>query len=420
MLNNNKRTNKCKYITILIWIILFSLVMGACGVSTPESDRNDQVPAHQNELDSPEPMDQDENKNQPEPASTNGWAEEQLLAMTTEQKIGQLLMPAFRKNSKQEHLWQLDEKTRSDLETYQPGGVIFFSENINTEEQVVGLINEFQESSIIPLLIAVDEEGGLVSRLTANGKIDFPVSPGNGNLGSRGDPEEVAALGKDIAKSLKALGFSMNMAPVADVNTNPNNPVIGARSFGAEPHMVAALSVAMAHGMLQEQVIPVLKHFPGHGDTEEDTHLSKVIVPHNRHRFETVEWVPFIAGIQAGLPVIMTAHLQTPALSTDNRPATLSYTILTEILRNELNFKGVIVTDALEMAAVSNDWNAGDAAVEAFLAGADILLMPASLEEAYSALLYAVQDGRITNTRLDETVLRILRLKEIAGLSETA
>jgi beta-N-acetylhexosaminidase len=339
--------------------------------------------------------------------------------MTTEQKIGQLLMPAFRKNSEQEYLWQLDEKTRSDLETYQPGGVIFFSENINTAEQVVGLINEFQESSTIPLLIAVDEEGGLVSRLTANGKIDFPVSPGNGNLGSRGDPEEVAALGKDIAKSLKALGFSMNMAPVADVNTNPNNPVIGARSFGAEPHMVAALSVAMAHGMLQEQVIPVLKHFPGHGDTEEDTHLSKVTVPHNRQRFETVEWIPFIAGIQAGLPVIMTAHLQTPALSADNRPATLSYTVLTEILRNELNFKGVIVTDALEMAAVSNDWNAGDAAVESFLAGADILLMPASLEEAYFALLHAVQTGLITQIRLDESVLRILRLKEIAGLSET-
>ncbi|MDW7671871.1 MAG: glycoside hydrolase family 3 protein [Bacillota bacterium] len=345
-----------------------------------------------------------------------GWAEQMLSAMTTEEKIGQLLMPAFRRNVDGSPLLHLDETTRDFLFDFQPGGVILFNENIDTEQQTTDLINEYQSHSAIPLFIAVDEEGGIVSRLTASGKISFPDSPGNQVLGSRHSPEEAAELGRQMACRLQELGFNMNMAPVADVNTNPQNPVIGARSFGADPFLVADFSVAMASGMLEGGVIPVLKHFPGHGDTQEDTHFSQVVVPHDRQRLESVEWVPFKAGIEAGLPAIMTAHLKVPAIIPNDRPSTLSPEMLTGILRMALGFQGVIITDALEMGAVTSGWPPGEAAVEAFLAGADILLMPASLQEAYAGLLEAVQEGRITEERLNESVLRILTLKEAAGL----
>lgn len=353
---------------------------------------------------------------EPVMAEEPGWAEQMLSAMTTEEKVGQLLMPAFRRTVDGSPLLHLDETTRDFLADFQPGGIILFSENINTAQQIIDLISDFQSQSAIPLFIAVDEEGGTVSRLTASGKIDFPASPGNQVLGSHHSPEDVAELGRQMALRLRELGFNMNMAPVADVNTNPQNPVIGDRSFGSDPFLVADFSVAMASGMLEAGVIPVLKHFPGHGDTREDTHFSQVVVPHDRQRLESVEWVPFKAGIEAGLPAIMTAHLKVPAIIPDDRPATLSSEMLTEILRMDLGFKCVIITDALEMGAITSGWPPGEAAVEAFLAGADILLMPASLQEAHAGLLEAFQEGRITEERLNESVLRILRLKEAAGL----
>jgi len=210
----------------------------------------------------------------------------------------------------------------------------------------------------------------------------------------------------------------MNFAPVADVNTNPNNPVIGSRSFGSDPEVVGDMVAKMVEGLQSNNICSVIKHFPGHGDTSDDTHTGAVVINHNRERLETVEFIPFKKGIQSGADGVMTAHIQLPEITGNSVPATLSYDVLTGILRNDMNFNKLILTDALEMGAISKYWSPGEAAVNAFNAGADILLMPASLNDAYTGLLEAVRDGRISQERLDQSVRRIVMVKAERNILE--
>ncbi|HHW48010.1 MAG TPA: glycoside hydrolase [Clostridiaceae bacterium] len=344
---------------------------------------------------------------------------EQLLdSMTLEEKVGQVFLVAFRTDLNGNPLLSLDEDTREQIQKYHLGGVILFSENIDTIQQTRKLIEDMQAASKIPMFIAIDEEGGKVSRLNASGKLHSTRLPGNLILGETGDPELAYKVGVLLAEELSSLGFNMNFAPVADVNTNPDNPVIGSRSFGSDPEMVGNMVAKMVEGLQSRNVCSVLKHFPGHGDTSDDTHTGAVIVNHDRKRLESVEFVPFKKGIQSGADGVMTAHIQMPEVTGNSMPATLSYDVLTGILRNDMNFNKLIITDALEMGAISKYWLPGEAAVNAFKAGADILLMPETLDEAYTGLLEAVKEGIISQERLDQSVRRILMVKEERNILE--
>lgn len=342
--------------------------------------------------------------------------EEMLQEMTLEEKVGQVFIVAFRKGIGGKPLQQMEGMVENAVLQFHPGGIILFSENIDSISQTSKLIKDMQALSTIPLFIAVDEEGGMVSRLNTSSRMHATKLPGNWELGKTEDPVLAYRTGELLGKELASLGFNMNFAPVADVNTNPKNPVIGKRAFGSEPEKVAVMVEAMVLGLQDQGVCSVLKHFPGHGDTSTDTHTGETVIQHDRERLDQVEFVPFQYGIRAGAAGIMTAHIQMPSITQGQLPATFSKDILTGILREDLEYPGLIITDALEMGAIRKYWKSGEAAVKAFEAGADILLMPQSFQEAYQGLLDAVRQGRIKESRLDESVRRILQTKLERGI----
>lgn len=275
-------------------------------------------------------------------------------------------------------------------------------------------LNRMQRLAKVPLLVGGDFERGASMRV--EGTTQFPHAMA---FGATGDPQFSRYEGEVTAREARALGVQWVYYPVADVNNNPDNPIINIRSFGENPQMVAQHVVAFiegAHANKADYVMATAKHFPGHGDTATDTHLNMGTVTGDRARLESVELVPFKAAIAAGVDSIMTAHLAVPALAPPDLPATLSKEILTGLLRNELGFKGLIITDALEMRGIANGFSTGDACVRAIEAGADTLLMPSDPDAAINAVVKAVETGRISRQRLQESVVRILAAKEKLGL----
>ncbi|NLN06968.1 MAG: beta-N-acetylhexosaminidase [Firmicutes bacterium] len=390
---------KGKVIVVLLLLLLSAVLLYNLTGQEPSKDL---PPDGENEQPAPPPED---------------FIAETMKGMTLEEKIGQLFMPSFQFDSEGKPVKAVNKEIRELLEQFPVGGVILFAPNIESVEQTRSLIAELQALSKIPLFIAVDEEGGRVSRLNhAGSRIGATKLPGNAALGKTKDPELAYQVGRLLGRELFVLGFNMNMAPVADVNTNPNNPVIGERAFGGDPHEVARMVARMVQGLQSENVSSVLKHFPGHGDTAQDTHKGTVVLDHDRERLEKVEWVPFRQGIAAGADAIMVAHLIVPQVSGSELPASLSAEMLTGILREEMQYTGLIITDALDMDAITDHFSPGEAAVLAAAAGADILLMPESLPAGYQALLAAVKEGRISNEQLDASVRRILQTKKKRGI----
>lgn len=332
----------------------------------------------------------------------------QLSSLTLEQKIGQLFICGF-------HSLTPDEQIKTLIEQYHVGGVIYFRRNVTSASQLAELSHHLQmltqPISEIPLFIAIDQEGGMVSRIDHEGVSRIP---GNMSLGAAGDlklTEEAAALG---AAELIKLGINLNFAPVIDVNNNPANPVIGVRSFGEDPHLVAAHGAAAIKGYQDQGVSATAKHFPGHGDTAVDSHLGLAVVPHSRERLEQIELVPFRKAIDEEVDLIMTAHVIFPAIEPEERPATLSYQVLTKLLREELGYQGLIITDCLEMHAISKSIGIPEGAVQSLEAGADLILVSHTLEDqidAIKAVRSAVESGRLTEDRIDASAARILALK---------
>jgi beta-N-acetylhexosaminidase len=315
----------------------------------------------------------------------------------------------------------LEASNRRLIHDLHLGGVTLFARNIATAQQLARLDADLQTiADPVPLFVSVDQEGGLVVRVTEGAT----VWPGNMALGATGDPLLARRVAEASADELLAMGVNMNLAPVVDVNTNPLNPVIGVRSFGSDAGAVSALGVATIQGLQGHSVSAVAKHFPGHGDTAVDSHRDLPVVGHSRERLQSLELVPFQAAMQAGVDGIMTAHLYLPAMEPrPNVPATLSKAVLTGLLRQQLRFQGLILTDALDMDAIKNDRSAAEAAVQAFEAGADMLLIAgitpedrAILGDGPPALLAAVRSGRVSETRLDESVVRILEAKLRRGI----
>ncbi|HEX2314426.1 MAG TPA: glycoside hydrolase family 3 protein [Thermomonospora sp.] len=329
------------------------------------------------------------------------WIPDFVEQMTVEQKVGQLFVPAF----------PSPDAARAMIRRYHVGGLIYFPGNLRTPRQTAKLSNSLQKTSKIPLLLAVDEEQGLVSRL------DYLTRfPGAMALGATDRPELAREATRVTGTELRALGINQNYAPVADVNVNPANPVIGVRSFGSDPGLVARMLGGAVQGYRDAGVAATAKHFPGHGDTDVDSHTGLPVIRHTREEWERLDAPPFQAAVQQGVDAVMTAHIVVPGLDRSGDPATLSRRVLTGLLRDKLGFQGVVVTDSLSMAGARQKYPAGQTAVRAFLAGADQLLMPPDLGRAHAAVLAAVRAGQIPRKRLDESVTRILWLKAQRGL----
>lgn len=352
-----------------------------------------------------------------------------IARMSVEAKVGQLFVPYFYGASatspsqadQERNLRELGVRTVAELiAKYHLGGVIYFSgwtNNIHDPRQVAELSNGVQRASLslptpIPSLISIDQEHGANVRV-GSGATQLPGAMALGAGHSLSDARTAARIS---GTELAALGIHQNFAPVADVNVNPANPIINIRSFGADAREVGRMVAAQVTGYRRASVVACAKHFPGHGDTGQDSHTELPVITHTREEWERIDAPPFQAAIAAGVDSIMTAHLQVPALDPSNDPATLSPKILQGVLRGELGFDGVIVTDALNMAGVRTKYGDDRVPVLALKAGADQLLFPPDIDVAYHGVLAAVRDGEITEERLDESVLRILRLKDKAGL----
>ncbi len=307
------------------------------------------------------------------------------------------------------------EKTKMAIEQYPVGGFVFFSKNIETRGQITDMIAGMQSYSKIPLFIAVDEEGGRVSRL---GKADIGVMefPPMAQIGASGDASKAAEVGDTFGRELSELGFNVDFAPVADIITVGDNEDIGDRSFGTDPYLTARMVSEEVRAMQQYNVCAVLKHFPGGGSTSADTHSTLGITERTLDELRSAEFIPFKAGIDAGADMVMAAHIAAADIDGET-PASMSGKIL-DILRGELGFEGVIVTDALNMGAITERYTSGEAAVASVKAGADILLMPTDANEAAEAMIEAVQNDEISEERIDESVVRILKLKLKRGIIE--
>ncbi len=300
----------------------------------------------------------------------------------------------------------LDDETREHLRTVPWGGVILFCKNIKNEEQLLNLNRQISEFYSIPPIIGVDQEGGIVNRIFFS---PLALSVGNAVLGSVNDEKLTEDISFIVGWELKRLGFTINFAPVADVNTNPENPIIGVRSFGKSPHLVSKMVKAYIRGHKRSGIGSCAKHFPGHGDTSFDSHLKLSKVEHSMERMEKVELLPFYAAIEEEVPAIMTAHIIFSALD-DTVPATLSHRILTKLLREKMGFKGLIVTDSMSMKAISDHFGVGESAVQSIKAGADIVMMCGKFKDqikAHQSILKAVEEGEISEERIDKSLHRI-------------
>src|SRR5580700_7678173 len=279
---------------------------------------------------------------------------------------------------------------------------------------LAAFLNRMQRFAKVPLMVGADFERGASMRV--NGVTVFPHAMA---FGAAGDPELSRFEGEVTAREARALGIQWVYYPVADVNNNPDNPIINIRSFGEDPQAVAAHVKAFiegAHADKKNYILATAKHFPGHGDTSVDTHLNLATIPADMDRLEKLELVPFKAAIEANVDAIMTAHIAVPALAPPDLPATLSPAILTDLLRKQLGFTGLVVTDALEMGGIAKGYSAGEASVRALEAGADTLLMPADPDQAINAVMAAIASGRLTRLRIETSVLKILAAKEKVGL----
>ncbi|CDG81011.1 beta-N-acetylhexosaminidase [Janthinobacterium agaricidamnosum] len=336
------------------------------------------------------------------------------MAQGLQQKVGQLFMVGFDALQANDHIRQLIRQQKI-------GGVILFRRNVHTPAQVSALCRELQEInaevSDVPLLIALDQEGGMVMRIE-QGVTPIPAAMAFQQAGSVEDCEQMNFISGD---EMRQIGINMLLAPVLDVNNNRLNPVIGVRAYGEEPETVIKYGMAAMRGQQESGVIVTAKHFPGHGDTAIDTHYAMALVPHDKARLHAVELSPFKAAIANGVDAIMTAHVVFPAFEPDTSlPATLSKAVLTDLLRGEMGYQGVVISDCLEMAAISEGIGIPQGAIATLQAGADIVLISHREEQQQAAIdtvLKAVEQGEIAIARIDEALRRVQKLKQVKAVS---
>lgn len=333
----------------------------------------------------------------------------QIKAMSLEDKVAGLFIVTPEAITHVNKAVRAGESTKKALEEHAVGGLIYFSGNIQSREQITEMLRNTAEYSRYPIFLAVDGEGGRVDRIA-----DAGISQRSDNaqkIGATGDPENARRTGEAMGKAMAELGFNLDFAPVADV-ANVEGSVMRERSYGSDPEKVAGFVTAMMEGLEEQGVTACLKHFPGIGSTTADTHNGLAFTERTEAQFRVEELSVFQAGIGAGANMIMVGHMSAPSLTGNNDPCIFSERLITEILRVELGFEGIIITDALNMKAISEYYGADEAAIMALKAGCDMLLMPEDYDKAYSGVLQAVKDGVISEERIDDSLRRIYRVKE--------
>jgi len=342
-------------------------------------------------------------------AAAPSWVDSTLEALSLEEKAAQMIMVSttgYPRNRRSQAALELTQAVRD----HGVGGLVLLRSQAGT---IPDLLNELQEQAQVPLLVAMDMERSLAFRLR-RGSTSLPYAMA---IGATGSEDAARFLGEVTAREARALGIHWAFAPVLDVNNNPDNPVINIRSFGENPQKVAALGSAFIRGAKGGQLLTTAKHFPGHGDTKVDSHLDLPVIAVDRGHLEAVEWPPFKAALAAGVDSVMVGHVALPALDASGQPATLSGALNEKILRREMGFQGLIVTDAMDMAGVASAWS-GEATLRAVQAGADVVLMPHDLRVAIQSLVRGVREGQITEERIDRSVRRILQAKAALGLHQ--
>lgn len=396
-----------KYIGISI-VILLMLVLGIVIVNVINKNEEEQIIIYQ----------EDGNK------ETNGieskLSEEELLNkeiedkisnMSLREKIGQMLIISTTKT-------EYDEEFDTLLKEVKPSGIVLFANNITTYDNTTALISKIKESAAIPMLIGIDQEGGRVQRIKDIPDVNALTIPNMIEVGKTKNKELAYNVGTVVAKEIAAFGINLDFAPILDIFSNPNNTVIGNRAFGEDAQTVIDMALPFANGMKDEGIIPVYKHFPGHGDTESDSHVELPVITKTEEELLEKELLPFKAAIENDAQMIMTAHIALPSITGDYTPATLSSKVINDMLRQDLGFKGVVITDAVNMAAIADNYTPEEVYKYSINAGVDIILMPEDAKEAINIIEKFVNDGTITETRINDSVKRILTLKYKNKLDE--
>ena len=369
-----------------------------------EETAEQEPPEEEMVIDTPEPTEEE-----PEEEDILGeLAQSYYSEMSIEDKVAGLFMVTPEAITGVGKATQAGDGTQEALSQYAVGGLIYFEQNILDRKQITTMLANTASMSNYPIFLAVDEEGGDVSRV-ANSKVEVTKVDDMAAVGAGGDASQASEAGATIGSYLSEIGFNVDFAPVADVAGEGS--ALGNRSFGSDPQMVGEMVASAVGGIEGTGVSACLKHFPGLGSTSEDTHDGRVEITKSIEEMRASDFVPFSSGIEAGADFVMVSHATAPALDEDNVPSSLSKKVITDILRGELGFEGVVITDALDMTAITDYYTPEEAAVMALEAGADMLLMPEDFEKAYQAVLAAVQDGTLSEERINESLDRIYRVK---------
>ena len=381
--------------------------------ATPEPEGTPETPAAQTPTETEVPAEGDA-------------IERYMQTLTLREKVGQLFFirpdaldpaqtPGEINSSETEGVKTLTDDMRAVLAAYPVGGVAIFGKNISDPETLRAFTAQLREATTVPMFLGVDEEGGPVARLANNAAFGLPKFESAAAVGASGSAAEAENMGRTIGAYLTDYGFTVDFAPVADVYTNPANTVIGSRAFSTDAHTAAAMAGACAQGLASQGVLPVYKHFPGHGDTAEDSHNGLAVTYKTHDELAACEWIPYSANDLTGAAV-MVGHIAAPNVTGDLTPASLSGTMIRDYLRGELGFTGLVITDSMAMHGVTDAYSSGDAAIAAIQAGADVVLMPEVLSEAFDAVVAAVENGTISEARLNESVYRVLQYKQLYGI----
>lgn len=405
---------KRKLAAILALTLVLSM-MSACGEKAADDGdvREEETQEAEQSAEEP-PQEPDDGK------SDSDILEETVMQyleqMTAEEKAAQLfiiLPEALMKDVGT--VTAAGEATQKAITQIPVGGFIYLNDNLESRDQVKAMLENVQtysrERINLPMFLCVDEEGGAVARIAETGKFDVAQFNDMSVIGARGNEDEAYEAGRTIRTYLSDMGFNVDFAPVADVLTNPENQVVKKRSFGSDPALVASMASAAARGLEEQGICAVYKHFPGHGGTADDTHEGYAYVDKSLEELKKQELVPFQAAIDDGAKVIMVGHISLPNVTGDDTPASMSSEIITGLLREQMQYDGIVVTDAMNMGAVTEQYSSAEAAVQTILAGSDLVLMPEDFDGAYQGVLRAIEDGTISKERLDESLRRILKIK---------
>lgn len=391
-----------RLVTLMLCITLFAGLLTGCG-------------SHKKSEKAQESTSTSKESGKLDDITVEGMVEDALSGMTLKEKIGQMFIVCTDSLDFDAET-EVTEKMRQKLEEYKPGGVIFFSYNIKEREQVKKMIADIQATANIPLFISVDEEGGTVARVANSKNMNTTKFPAMAQIGKTGDSKKAYEVGETIGKDIKELGFNLDFAPVADVNTNAENTEIGNRSFGSDAKTVSDMVAQEVKGLQSQGVSSTLKHFPGQGQCGEDTHKGYVDLNATIDRLREVEFLPFESGIAAGADMVMMSHVAVSQVTGKETPASLTKLMVNDILREELQFNNIIISDAMNMKVITKFYDADQAAIMAIEAGNDMILMPDNFEQAFEGVLESVKDGTISESQIDEAVGRILAVKIRRGI----